>query len=189
MPPDLGQPHYPRSVPAFSTDATTTHPHDFALARGGGVATYLRAEVLADSERELEALGYARARLDAREWEQERRLHEDFAAALNFPEYYGNNLNALADCLHDVSCGHYGWDTERTGLAVTIRDFGFFARENAALAHALADLLTRASNEAMLFGHRLLWLLHVDDPDFRMEPVGAVLVSWNGREWMDSHRR
>ena len=176
-------------MPAFSPDATTTHPHDFALARAGGVAAYLRAEVLADSERELDALGYARVQLDAREWEQERHLHEDFAAALTFPGYYGHNLNALADCLHDVACGDYGWDTDRTGLAVTIHGFGVFAREDAALAHAFVDVLTRASSEAMLFGHRLLWLLHVDEPDFRMEPVGAVAVSWNGREWMDAHRR
>jgi hypothetical protein len=176
-------------VPAFSTDATTTHPHDFALARGGGVVAYLRDEVLADFERELDELGYARVRLNARAWAQERRLHEDFAATLNFPDYYGNNLNALADCLQDVACGDYGWDTARMGLAVTVGGFGHFAREDAALAHAVADLLTRTSSEAMAFGHRLLWLLHVDDPDFRMEPVGAVTVSWNGREWLDSHRR
>lgn len=115
-------------MPSFPTDATRTHPHDFALARSGGVATYLRDEVLHDSERELDALGYARAELDASGWMvSERQLHEDFASTLNFPDYYGHNLNALADCLHAVACGDYGWDSDRTGLAVTIHMFGPFA--------------------------------------------------------------
>lgn len=98
-------------------------------------------------------------------------------------------MNALADCLHDVACGDYGWDASRTGLAVTVSSFGSFSRQHEALAHAMVEVLTAASREAMLFGHRLLWLLHVDDPDFRMEPVGAVAVPWNGREWLDSNRR
>lgn len=176
-------------MPAFPTDATTTHPYDFALARRGGVAAYLRDEVLASAERELDTLGYVRVRLDAKEWVQEIRLHEDFAATLDFPGYYGNNLNALADCLGDVACGDYGWDVNRTGFAVTIHGFGPFVRRDAGLAQAVAELLTAASREALLFGHRLLWLLHVDVRDFRMEPVGAVHVPWNGREWLAANRQ
>lgn len=176
-------------MPAFPTDATTHHPHDFALARGGGVATFLRDEVLAESEGELDDLGYARTRLDASGWVEERLLHENFASALGFPTYYGHNLDALADCLRDVACGDYGWDPDRTGLAVTIQGFGPFARREPALAHAVVEVLTAASREAMLFGHRLLWLLHVDDPDFGMEPVGAAPVPWNGREWLDANRQ
>lgn len=30
-------------------------------------------------------------------------LHKAFADALSFPEYYGNNLDALHDCLTDIS--------------------------------------------------------------------------------------
>ncbi len=176
-------------MPAFPTDATTTHPYDFAVARSGGIAAYLRDEVLTSAERELGTIGYARSKLDATEWAQEHRLHEDFAATLNFPSYYGKNMNALADCLGDVACGDYGWDVDRTGLAVTIHGFGPFARRDPGLAHAVADLLAATSREAMLFGHRLLWLLHVDHPAFRMEPVGAVHVAWNVREWLDTDRR
>ena len=176
-------------MPAFSTDAMTEHPFDFALARSGGIAAYLRDDVLASAEAELDALGYARARLQASGWAQEERLHEGFAATLSFPGYYGSNMNALADCLGDVACGSYGWDVNSTGLAVSIDGFGPFARQDGGLAHMVVDMLAGASREGMLFGHRLLWLLHVDDPDFRMEPVGAVPVSWNGREWLDANRR
>lgn len=32
------------------------------------------------------------------------QLHERFAAAFDFPDYYGANLDALFDCLGDVNC-------------------------------------------------------------------------------------
>lgn len=89
---------------AFSTDATTEHPHDFILARMGGAAAYLRDEVLAESERALDAVWYARTELNAFEWD-ESRLHQDMASALGFPDYYGENMDALADCLGDVITG------------------------------------------------------------------------------------
>jgi hypothetical protein len=174
---------------AFPTDATTEHPHDFALARGGGVSIYLSDEVLTASMGELSALGYAAAGLAAGGWSEVRLLHEDFASTLGFPDYYGHNMNALADCLQDLACGDYGWDTSRTGLAVTVSGFGPFFRQDEGFAHGLVDLLSATSGEAMLFGHRLLWLLHVDDADFRMGPVAAVRVPWNSREWLDSNRR
>lgn len=175
-------------MPAFPTNATTLHPHDFGLVRLGGVAAYLREEVLAESERALDKVGYAREHLDVREWIEER-LHQDIGSVLRFPDYYGRNMSALADCLGDVACGDYGWDATRTGLAVTLHGFGPFARHDPGLAHALVEQLVFASREALLFGHRILWLLHVDDPEFRMEPVGARSVAWNARESQDAWRR
>ncbi len=34
--------------------------------------------------------------------ESPRQLHEALAEALKFPEYYGNNLDALHDCLTEI---------------------------------------------------------------------------------------
>lgn len=163
-------------MPAFPTDATTQHPHDFGLARMGGVAVYLRDEVLEESERALDALEYAREKLDVGNW-NETRLHEDMASVFGFPGHYGKNLDALNDCLGDVACGDYGWDTARTGLAVTLHGFGPFSRREPRLADVLVEQLVGASREGLLFGHRVLWLLHVDEPDFRMGPVGASFVA------------
>lgn len=148
---------------------------------------YPRDEVLTESERALDEIGYALEHLDVRDWNEER-LHESVASLFDFPDYYGRNMNSLADCLSDVACGEYGWDPTGTGLAVTLHGFGPFARRNASLAQALAEQLVVASRKALLFGHRILWLLHVDDPDFNLEPVGASSITWNAREWLHSHR-
>ncbi len=43
----------------------------------------------------------------------ELQLHKALSEALNFPEYYGFNWNAMSDCLRDLS-----WIKERTVVIV-----------------------------------------------------------------------
>ena len=175
-------------MPAFDLDADVTHPADFALVRGGGIALYRNPTMLKEAEDELDELGYDRTRVDTATW-NDVTMHDAVAAALDFPDYYGRNLDALADCLGDVAHGDYGWSAERTGLAVTLDNFGTFARGQRDLACALADLLAGTSRYGLAFGHRLVWLLHVDDPRFQLGTIGGFSVPWNRREWLDSSRR
>jgi hypothetical protein len=175
-------------VVAFERDADTTHPPDFALLRNGGLAMYRDPAVLHEAEQELRQLGYEGIRLDAYRW-SESDLHEAFVSALNFPVSYGRNLNALADCLYDVAHGDYGWSTTSAGLAVTIDGYGAFAEREPDLATSVGDVLAGATSTALLFGHRLIWLLQVDNGRARLGPVGGFQVPWNGREWLDAKRR
>lgn len=179
---------YGARVAAFDLDADTTHPTDFLLLRNGGLALYRQQTTLDEEQRALIALGYAITRLYASGWD-ESGLHDSFATDLGFPEYYGRNLDALADCLYDVAHGDYGWSTDATGLAVRLDGFGTFAGREPDLVEATASVMARATNAALLFGHRLLWLLQVDDGQFRLGPVGCFQVPWNGREWLDANRR
>ena len=41
--------------------------------------------------------------IDCRGFVPRSDLHQAFAGALSFPEHYGNNLDALHDCLTDIS--------------------------------------------------------------------------------------
>ncbi|MBE6764336.1 MAG: barstar family protein [Clostridia bacterium] len=41
--------------------------------------------------------------IDCREMTDRRAAHEYLARKLSFPEYYGHNLDALHDCLGDIS--------------------------------------------------------------------------------------
>ncbi len=43
-----------------------------------------------------------RVQLSAARWLSADEAHEELAAALDFPEYYGRNLDALHDCLTDL---------------------------------------------------------------------------------------
>ena len=43
-----------------------------------------------------------RVQLSAAAWRTEREAHDALARALDFPDYYGHNLDALHDCLTDL---------------------------------------------------------------------------------------
>ena len=53
---------------------------------------------------------------------------------------------------------------------------------------AVLDVLAHASRDNLLFGRRLLVLLHSHDPRIQFELVGCMSVSWNPREWLNSTR-
>jgi len=44
-----------------------------------------------------------RVQLSARAWRTEQDAHQALARALAFPDYYGHNLDALYDCLTDLT--------------------------------------------------------------------------------------
>lgn len=147
---------------AFPLDADITHPSDFALVRDGGLALFADPDALAVTEERLAQIGYESVSLECSTWD-EAAMHRELAAALTFPDYYGHNLDALHDCLYDVAHGDYGWNPSRTGLAITLPGFGRFSRGAPALAHGLADIAAERSRTALVFGHRIIWLLLDDE--------------------------
>ena len=44
-----------------------------------------------------------RIRLDGKKMTDRKSAHEYIAKKLSFPDYYGKNLDALADCLSEIS--------------------------------------------------------------------------------------
>ena len=49
-----------------------------------------------------ETTGTRTVELDNHAFASAREVHQYLAAELGFPEYYGHNLDALADCLGDI---------------------------------------------------------------------------------------
>jgi hypothetical protein len=59
---------------------------------------------------------YQVATVDTADWSDAADMHRDIARTLDFPDYYGRNLDALNDCLGDVACGAYAVRPNVTGL-------------------------------------------------------------------------
>lgn len=64
-------------------------------------------------------------------------LHEAFAKGLSFPEWYGNNLDALNDCLSELS----------DEVTVTVKDFGALRDNLGSYADKLKKVLRCAAAE------------------------------------------
>jgi hypothetical protein len=161
---------------------------DFRLLQIGPVHLYWDLAVLSGDQATLAAYGYQVIELNAAEWGSAGDMHADVASKLDFPSYYGRNLNALNDCLRDVAEGYYALDASRAGLVVAIRSYELFVALNTDLAHAILDIFATQARRALLFGNRLLVLAQSDDPGLRVPPIGATPVGWNPAEWRDSTR-
>jgi hypothetical protein len=144
--------------------------------------------VLKTSCEQLKELGYDIVSVDASGWHIQGALHSDIAAALDFPEYYGRNLNALRDCLRDVAECSYGAREDAAGLVLTISRFDVLATHDLGAAEGVLDAFTDAARTALLFGHRMLLLLQSDDPELEIPPVGSTSVRWNPAERLRSKR-
>src|SRR4051794_7204439 len=102
----------------FDRDARLTHPLDYRLMADSFVTLFWRQSILDETIEWLLAHGYQVLRFDASDWLKEDDLHRDFAAALDFPDYYGGVLAALNDCLRDVAFCDYGARPEAAGLVL-----------------------------------------------------------------------
>lgn len=97
-------------------------------------------------------------------------LHHEFAAALQFPAYYGNNWNALDDCLQDLSWlgGH--------GLVLVVTRAGEVLLDEDLNAEVLWDSLVYV---------REAWRHPVEQHFGRSEPAPWTVVLQDEQEVLD----
>jgi hypothetical protein len=149
---------------------------------------FFSTEVLRSNVAWLSDHGYRVVHLEASRWRIEQDVHADLALALNFPDYYGRNLDALNECLSDVAGCDYGFSEADAGLVLVMRGIDRFMQRQPRLALDLMDAVVGTARGAALFGHRILCLVQSDDPNLEIPPIGAAVVSWNDAEWMNSNR-
>ena len=111
--------------------------------------------------------------MDAAGWADPDRLDDDIASALNFPDWYGRNPNAVDDCLGDVAEGRYDLPPDATGLVLVLTNYDQFAAADPVQAHKLLDIYAYQARHAALIGHRMSCLIQSNEPELRMPPVGA----------------
>ena len=174
---------------AFKPDDDLRGDVAYRLMSSSFVRLFWRSALFDQTLDWLRAHGYHVVRVDASTWTQEADLHRDIAVALDFPDYYGHNLDALNDCLRDVAVGAYGNDAGATGFVLALTGYDAFAAHCPREAHIVLDIVADRARHAMLTGQRMCCLVQSDDPDLRFEPVGSMPVLWNDTEWLDSRRR
>src|SRR2546426_9957661 len=146
---------------SFRDDDQTYQRVDYRLLQNGAITLYGRRAYLEEDMAWLVAHGYRIHRWDTSKWHSEAEMHSAIAAELAFPDYYGNTLDGLYDCLCDLDI------PPDAGLALVLDRFDSFARQNHGVAQAILDAAQEASRHYLLFGYRFLELVQADDPQIQ----------------------
>ena len=87
------------------------------------------------------------------------------------------NLDALNDAVRSEPFDTYD------NVVVVLKDFQKLWNRDEHQGFHVLDIFTSASRDYLLLGKRLLTFVHVSDPRFETQKLGALPAWWNGREW------
>ncbi|HEY3957829.1 MAG TPA: barstar family protein [Streptosporangiaceae bacterium] len=151
---------------------------DWQLLQSSSVHRFRSDDELERTADGLARLGYVVHRLDAGSWRHEDKMHAALATELEFPSYYGRNLDALNDAFMDVAEYRYGGDPSTTGTVLAIARYGQFASQNPKLAHALLEIFANNARRGLLVGHPMLCLISTihDFPAVGATPISLTPV-------------
>ncbi len=175
-------------VPTYENARETGQRLDWQLLQNGFVTKFWSRDLFTATKDSLTNMGYNVVALDAGEWHTEQDALLAFGRALDFPSYYGRNLNALADCLRDVATFDHGSDPESEGTVIALDHYDKFATLLSQVAWTILDILADTARQALLIGHRFIVILQSEDGGLTFGTVGGTSVSWNRREFMNKNR-
>ena len=155
---------------------------DWRLLHNGAVTLYFRPQVLAADVAWLKDHGYRVDSFDCSVWAGKSEMHEALSSQLEFPGYYGGNLDALNDCIGDIEIPDEG------GRVLVFKRYDSFAAKLPDVAWSVLDIIDNNSRRLLLFGKRLITLVQSDDPAISFERVGSNPVMWNINEWLNKSR-
>ena len=158
----------------FKDEPDLSERPDWQILQNGWTALYLRPSVLDAELVWFRKEGFQIAEMDCGDWKNEEEFHKQLKGVLNFPDYYGRNMNALNDCLSDLVI-------EEPGFLMV---FGHYDSVPADFAHVMLEAWAEASRGHILFGRKLITLVQVNDPHYSLPLVGACPPTWNRREWL-----
>lgn len=164
-------------MPSFDLDANLSKDRAYRLAVNGPVSITHKQAVLDETLAWLTDYGYVVHRLNAAAWTTQADFHRDIKAALDFPDYYGHNLDAFNDCMRDVAHYEYGTSRDATGTILAFTGYDAFTAHEPRAAQVILDILANTARTAMLVGHRMLFLLQSNDPNLTFTPVGGTPVN------------
>lgn len=167
---------------AFKDDTDDFQRLDFELLKNGATTLYYRPAFLSENIEWLMAHNYRIDSFDCTTWITVEDMYTAFAVTLEFPDYFGRNLDALNDCLCDLNISEDG------GRALVFHRYDAFESKMTEIAWKILDIIETRSRNYLLFGKRLLALVQSDNPQIKFNGLGAQHADWNRCEWLNTNR-
>jgi len=154
---------------------------DFEILKNGPINKYYKNSVL-----DLDVNWFIENRFDVydinvKNWNK-KNFHKELKSNLNFPDYYGENLNAFNDCLGDMNIPRY------KGVVLVFRQYDEFINNARQSAEAILDIIAQESRVWLLNGQKLIALIQSNDPNLELPKLGGINPIWNSAEWFNDDR-
>ena len=108
---------------------------------------------------EISAAGWYDGLVSGRAMTDRTAMFEQFADALRFPEWFGHNWDAFADCLRDLS-----WLTQ-PGVTILWQHYSMFAKSRPELADRTDEVIDEAIAQRVDLELPPLFVLYPGAPD------------------------
>ena len=154
-----------KTIAAFTEDEIREHFFIWQMFRDGAVAVVHDTPVFDKLTIDLNERGYLVHKIDCR-FEDPRDLEHELR----------RQLNLRADIGRDAFNSQM-WDIEFPdckGMVIALTSFDEFYARFPKYSWDIIDILANHCRIRMLFGERLLIMLHSTDRNIKVEPVGAV---------------
>ncbi len=146
---------------------------DWAILQNGWSSLYCKVDILEKDLHWFRRSNFKIIEINCSDWTNSNCIHRSLSKELSFPDYYGNNMDALNDCLSDV-------EIPGEGLIVVLKHFDIVPEE---IGQNIVDVFANNSRRHILFGRKLILLIQVSSRAFEMPNVGATPILWNGAEF------
>lgn len=168
---------------AFNRQVNNCAKVDWAIMINGSISLYCNENILIKDFEWLKNNRYKDFILDFSKISSIEEFHTRIKTICEFPDYYGENMSALSDCLlHDLKIPYDG------GCVFVFKDFDSFYMKDKEMAHDILERLSEASRQRMLTGERLITLLQSGNLKFVPDTIGAYKISWNRHEFVEACR-
>ncbi|WP_238177840.1 barstar family protein [Paenibacillus contaminans] len=152
-----------------------------SLIINGSIVMFWRQSILEKYVDNIKEEGFDVYIFDCESWDKNRCLLE-LGNTLDFPDYYGKNLDSFNDCLSDITLSN-------EGFVLVFKNFDKFNELDKDTAYRVLDIIQNNSWRLLVENQKkLMAFLHSDDPQLHIQPVGALPVLWNNEEWFNKNR-
>tara|TARA_R110002074_G_scaffold226957_2_gene398542 strand:- start:1960 stop:2460 length:501 start_codon:yes stop_codon:yes gene_type:complete len=155
---------------------------DIEILKDGPICKYFKNGILDEDIIWFSNNNFEIIEMNCRNWNR-KNAHQKLKIALNFPDYYGENLDAFNDCLGDL------FNKKYKGLILVFRNFDNFVEEDGKFAEGILDNIADESRIWLVTGQKLIGLVQSNNPDLNFPKLGGISPSWNSSEWFDADRK
>lgn len=154
---------------------------DIEILRDGPICKYYKNSILDNDVNWFIENRFDVYDVNVKKWNK-NNLHKELKTNLNFPDYYGENLNAFSDCLGDMMNPRY------KGVVIVLRGIDEFLNNSKESAEAILDIIAEESRAWLLEDQKLIALVQSNNPHLELPRLGGISPNWNSAEWFNSER-